>query len=750
MIKKFPGHLFCTFLLLLSFVPRLYTQPDAANNTRRKYVSVGVTLDMGSWLANVVLTFINMSVSDFYAVNGNKYETRILLHLRDSKGDHLNALSAAHDLLENCKVEAIVSIPESLSQAEFLANLCDRYKVPLMSIATTPSSSFLNPHYIQIATERKTMAEGIAAIMTFFEWKKVAFISEDSNSGREMLSVLLSTFQETNIQIAYTLSISSSATDDVINQELNKLMDVGTKVYVVHISASLASRLFLNAKRLRMMRKEYAWVLTDEVLNLIDTLDSSVYETLQGAIGLRSHIPSSSKLQNFTRRWKKELWSKYPDVELVKTNIFGLRAYDTIWALAEAVERDGVRVANDEPHVQSDSSPGGFCIEVFVAAMKRLEDEIAYDFFPYVNSSGAMAGTYNDLIDSIYRGEYDAAVGDITITANRSLYVDFTSTFTDIGIGRMEHQIHTTNMWIFLKPLHSSLWLTTACFFIITGLVVWVIERPINEEFQGSLSQQIATALWFSLSTLVYAHRERLISNLSKFVIVVWIFVVLILTISYSATLTSMLTIQQIELVSKGKNYAIGYQARSPVTGIIFNNLNVTDTKVYSEINEYAEALLNGTFAAIIDEIPYIKFFLAKYPSGNYVMVSSKPRTSGFGFVFPKGSPLVSQLSSAIAQLREEGKLSRIEHNWLNPHSSFAILKREDNSTTSTPASLKLQSFKGLFLITGISSTSSFVIFLVKSLCQEWRDKFREIKMRILRIFGEWFVLLKDRSILNV
>ena len=91
--------------------------------------------------------------------------------------------------------------------------------------------------------------------------------------------------------------------------------------------------------------------------------------------------------------------------------------------------------------------------------------------------------------------------------SNRSLYVDFTIPYTDIGVGMVVPN-KNKNMWIFLKPLSVDLWITTAAFFILTGIIVWIIEHPNNEEFQGSLSQQIGTVLWFSFSTLVFAHSK--------------------------------------------------------------------------------------------------------------------------------------------------------------------------------------------------------------------------------------------------
>ena len=58
-------------------------------------------------------------------------------------------------------------------------------------------------------------------------------------------------------------------------------------------------------------------------------------------------------------------------------------------------------------------------------------------------------------------------VGDVTITANRSLYVDFTLPYIELGVG-MVVPIEigkAKNMWIFLEPLTVDLWLVSGVFF---------------------------------------------------------------------------------------------------------------------------------------------------------------------------------------------------------------------------------------------------------------------------------------------
>ncbi len=135
-----------------------------------------------------------------------------------------------------------------------------------------------------------------------------------------------------------------------------------------------------------------------------------------------------------------------------------------------------------------------------------------------------------------------------------------------------------------------------------------------------------------------------MVNNWSKFVMIIWIFVVLILTQSYTASLTSMLTVQRLQPAFidvkeiKKNGYFVGYQKDSFVKGLLTKQLNFNETmlRAYNTPEEYNEALSNGSHnggvAAIFDEIPFIKLFLAKYCS-KYTMVGPTYKTGGFGFV---------------------------------------------------------------------------------------------------------------------
>ncbi|GKD98413.1 hypothetical protein Tco_1382310, partial [Tanacetum coccineum] len=186
------------------------------------------------------------------------------------------------------------------------------------------------------------------------------------------------------------------------------------------------------------------------------------------------------------------------------------------------------------------------------------------------------------------------------------------------------------------------------------------------------------------------------------------------------------------------KSRSIGYQLGSPVQGALVRNFNFEGTtlKPYDSLPEkYADALTrgskNGGVDAIVDEIPYIKEFLAQYPSG-YSMTVSETIANGFGFVslftilffnisvnmgkrskqvnllngaFPKGSTLAPEMSIQIAKLREDGALKLLEDKWFN--------KQLDSATG--PKILNFEGFRGLFLISGVSMASALFLYMLYS-----------------------------------
>ncbi|KAL4655135.1 hypothetical protein ACB092_01G429400 [Castanea dentata] len=810
-------------------------------------IPVGVVLDLKSPVGRVAERYMSMALSDFYAVNHN-YSTRLCLLTKDSGNDVIAAASAALDLIKNEEVQAIIG-PQRSAQARFVIELGRKSQVPIISFSAT--SPFLspsqNPFFIRTTQDESAQVKAIADIVKAFGWWEIVLIYEDTEYGNGLIPYLMDALQEIDTRVPYRSVIPPSSNNTEISEELNKLKANHTRIFLVHMTASLGSKLFVLAKNAEMMSEGYAWIITQGLSSLLDPMGSKVMDSMQGVLGIRPYLFPSKQLKDFERKWKRNLTSiKTKTKSTTSLNLFGLCAYDTVWALAMAVEKIGIvhssflkknasdsnvdlgalgifemgtRLRNtilttkfqglsgnfnlvkgelepsafelfniiekteiiigywtqergfskdlndtgeeaystskerlkpliwpgytiDQPtklrigipvkkcfqefvKVDWNSPTGdkpnisGFAIDVFHAVLDALPFPLPHEFIPYTNKHRQSNGTYDDLLYQIKTHKYDAVVGDITIMPHRSVYVDFTLPYTKSGLSMavLVKDDESKNLWIFLKPLSLNLWLTTGATFIFTGLVVWVLEHRVNSEFRGSPKQQLGLIFWFSFSTLAFAHREKLVNNLSRFVLIIWIFVVLILTQSYTASLTSMLTIQRLQPTFvdvkeiKKNGYFVGYQKDSSIKVILINQLGFHESKLkpYETLEEYDEALSNGTHyggvAAIFDEIPYLKLFIAKYCS-KYTMA------------FQERSPLVPYISKAIFNVtQDKDKFEAIEKKYFSSKTAC-----EDQSTTISSHShnLGVDSFGGLFLITGITSMVSLLIYVSNFVYSHW------------------------------
>nr|XP_043619837.1 glutamate receptor 1.3-like [Erigeron canadensis] len=752
-------------------------------------VGLGIILDMESWLGNSIYRCITMAIDDFYALHPG-YKTRIVLYARDTKGDPIKALSAVNDLLQSVKVQAIMG-PETSLQSKLLALFADEARVPIFSFAGVSSLEY--PYLLQIKEDESNMAKSIASLVESHNRRNVTFIYEDTDDGREILPYLVESFQDKNIQITGRCAISTSATFNDITEELRKVMSIHSTIIVVHMSPSLASSFFLNAKKLGMMSEEYVWILTEKTIDVLQLANFEVIESLQGVLGFRSYVPVSSRLYNVTARWHVFVYRDYLTKLTKEVPTPAIWAYDTMWALAESVEKAGVphngpsllnevlkirfkglsgefqlsegklisngyeiisAINYDEkivgywtpsegirsahlpikslhqyygPSTEAVSWPTtvprgrvlltspskklkigvlkvrnfkyfmdvehdvkknvttatGFSIDVFNTCIRALSYKVSYVLILYENA------TYDDLVQKVYNKEIDAVVGDSTILANRSKYVDFTATYTDLGVGTLA-RIKKHDIWFFLKPLDGDLALVALGSLILTGIVIWAIEF-VNKQEQTPPNQQ-NQIIWLMLLTLFFSQKEELKRMLSKFVLFIWLLAVLILVSGYNATLSSLLTIEQFQFASKGG--IVGFHGGSFMRGVTVNNLHFESNKhrPFYSYEGYARALSkDGDADAIVDEIPYIKMFLNKYP-GDYDLISVQPITSGFAFIFPKGSPMVHDLSREIAKIRLDGTLGNLEKKWFE--NRFPIPSR--NSTKES--AMTFDKFGGVFI----------------------------------------------------
>ncbi|URD98675.1 glutamate receptor [Musa troglodytarum] len=362
--------------------------------------------------------------------------------------------------------------------------------------------------------------------------------------------------------------------------------------------------------------------------------------------------------------------------------------------------------------------PTGFCIDVFQEILKRLKYDLIYEF-------QAFDGSYDDLVNKVPSQEVDAVVGDITILAKRAVNATFTVPFLSSGLSMLVPVKPNHTPWMFMKPFTKEVWLLILATLVYTAGVVWYLERESNPVFHGTPWVQLGATVWLILSTIFFAHGEqnrsqlpsrsifvcltrnsiyfpragRVYSYYTKTVVIVWLVVVLILTTSFTANLSSILTIEKLEPVPPGSR--VGCDGDSFVLKYLQEVLLYKNSRIerIGEPEEYVKAFKSGNITAAYLETPYLRVFLSQHQ--DFSVIGETHRLGGFGFVFPKHSLLADDFSDVILQLAENGTLKELENKWF----TFTLSNSPSPDNNRERDSLSLDCFWLLFLFTGCTST---------------------------------------------
>ncbi|KAI4348282.1 hypothetical protein L6164_009019 [Bauhinia variegata] len=350
-----------------------------------------------------------------------------------------------------------------------------------------------------------------------------------------------------------------------------------------------------------------------------------------------------------------------------------------------------VNVSYDQ--IRNQTSITGFSIDVFNAAVKRFPHQLPYVFVPFY-------GSYDEMVEQVYNKKLDAAVGDTEIMAYRYQYVEFSHPYVESGLEMIVtvKPDKSKETWMFMQAFTKEMWLIMAAMHIFIGFVIWLIEREVNPELRG-----FGAMLWFLVTVLFYAHREQIRSPLARIVLTPWLFVILIVTTSFTASLTSMLTISQIEPsildveTLLRTNAFVGCNGNSFIVRYLIEALHFKPENIrrIASIRDYPAAFKNNDIKAAFFVCPHAKVFLSMYCKG-YMKAGNTFKLGGFGYAFPKNSTLVVDMSVALLNLIESRVTEQLEKNMLSNASC-----PDSKSQTQDGSSLGVRPFSGLFCICG-------------------------------------------------
>ncbi|PWA68110.1 ionotropic glutamate receptor, metazoa, Periplasmic binding protein-like I [Artemisia annua] len=370
-----------------------------------------------------------------------------------------------------------------------------------------------------------------------------------------------------------------------------------------------------------------------------------------------------------------------------------------------AISSNPLRVDYDDRN--RNFSFGGYSIELFKETVKQLPYPLPYEFYPF-------NGSYDDLVEQVYLKKFDAVVGDVSVISRRYQYAEFTHPYTETGLMMIVPVISYQEEWLLLKPFTLSMWAATIFFYIYNGFVVWLLEREHVNELHGSTLRRTCNFINSVIRRFFTTNGDE-DSNLTRMTTVAWLFAAIIIGQCYTASLTSMLTVRRLAPkvndyeTLKNSNAVVGHGEGAHVASYLVDVLGFKNENLRSFMSpkEYADALQSKEISAVFLEAPFTKLFLAKYCK-SFIKAGPTFNEGGFGFVLPKGSPMLRDFTKALLNVSESGTLKRIEKMMLGSEQCV--------EESANDESLGFDSFWPLFLLTGVTSTIALAIHDIRFL----------------------------------
>ncbi|GMY31945.1 glutamate receptor 2.8-like [Fagus crenata] len=846
----------CSILVLVFIFTHRVTVNGSSNTTGNDKIIgvIGAIVDNSSRIGKEQSVAMKLALDDFY----DKFNQSLILHIRDSQGEPIQAALEAMDLINTQEVQAILG-PRTWEETSLVAEVGSQNQIPILSFAdTTPQWAAERwPFLLQASPNQFKQMNAIAAIVQSWEWRRVTVIYEDrDSSATRVLPHLSNALREVGVEISQLLALPPFASSS-LSRELEKLKEGQGRVFVVHLSLGLAERLFEMAKREKMMGKDYVWITTDPITSLVHAMNASTISKMEGILGVKSYFPETGdRFLDFHHRFDNRFSSEHPKEDNHEPDIFAAQAYDAAWTMALAMResnqggqlllekvvlsdfngiggkvefidnklvpvnifqivnvvgrsyrelgfwsdgqgfsvnlnenatynssmkalgrvywpggpwntprgwtlptsanplRIGVPVLTsfkeyvnvEYDPLEDNTSYTGFAIDVFKETLGQLPFYLPYNFYQF-------NGRYNALVEQIHLKNFDAVVGDVTIVSGRYQHAEFTHPYTESGLVMIVPVISKTSnrAWLFMKPFTMAMWLLIGAINVYNGFVIWLLERNNCPELKGSVINQMGMLIWLAFNTLFSINGQRLHSNLSRMAMVVWLFVALVIMQTYTANLTSMLTVQHlgptvtdIEAL-KNSNAKIGHCSGSFLSNYLVDVLdfNRDNIRTFNSTKDYADALQNRDIAAAFLEVPLANLFLAKYCKG-FTIAGPTYKVGGFGFAFPRGSPLLPSITEALLKVSESGRLRDLENNMI------ASAKCHHVEPDKETPSLSPNSFLVLFIMSGGTSTLALLVYilrvdrsifrhrimwrLMKAAMRHWRSQNRIFSRRVSNV----------------
>ncbi|MCF2905893.1 transporter substrate-binding domain-containing protein [Octadecabacter sp. CECT 8868] len=302
----------------------------------------------------------------------------------------------------------------------------------------------------------------------------------------------------------------------------------------------------------------------------------------------------------------------------------------------------------------------GFSIELTKAIADQLGREISFEFY----------GSFPDMLSSVQNGERDAAVANISITADRELLMDFSHPIFEGGIGVLLRDDNSGGSFLSALFTRDILFVVLGALGLLfgSGVVMWLMERRAQPYFDRKGGDALFHSFWWALNLVVNGGFEERVPQTRPgraFAVVLVVSSLFIVSI-FVATITSTMTVEALHENVESINDLEGRRVATVENSTSAAFLNARDLPhvTYGSPDEMFQLLENDNLDAIVFDAPILSYYSNTHTEPATRLLPRIYRRENYGIALPNSSPLGEQINQSLLRLREDGTYDELVTKW--------------------------------------------------------------------------------------
>lgn len=341
----------------------------------------------------------------------------------------------------------------------------------------------------------------------------------------------------------------------------------------------------------------------------------------------------------------------------------------TSWALQSTLSDKVVIVGTKEAPPFSMKNKNGTWRGVSIDLWKEiaLQNKINYEFKEY---------NLNDLLEAVKNSKVDVAVAALTITAEREKYMDFSHPFYTKGLGIAVSKSNSSDWFVVLKGFISWKFLSVISVLVFVlalfGSLVWFFESRSNaHDFSTDPIKGLLDGFWWSavtMTTVGYGDKSPKTFG-GRFVALIWMFTSVIIISSFTAAITSAVTVNQLEGSINGPGDLVKVKV-----GVVSNTASakiISDQDVlcnyYETLKDALDQLKIGQLNAVVYDVPLLQYLVNKDFKDDLMVLPNTFIDQPYGFAFPQNYSNREQINQTLLEIINSPKWENIVNSYLGP-----------------------------------------------------------------------------------